>query len=118
MAILFGTDVAHKLNVTEQILSVSYQKEVVVIRLTVIAQNNKEVVLKVEGWVSGDAVDLLAAEGDRQLQQTERLVLDLAGVRFIDDAGIRLLRRWSGERLELRGGSPFVQVLLEAHGLV
>ena len=88
------------------------------IRITVVAQTEEEVVLKVAGWVSGTDVAILEVEGDRYLQQVRRLVLDLKGVRFIDDAGIRLLQRWSGERLVLCGASPFLQSLLEAHGVV
>ena len=58
-----------------------------------------------------------SAEGVRHLQHSQRLVLNLDGTRYIDRAGIDLLRRWSEERLTLRGASPFVQTLLEIHGL-
>ena len=88
------------------------------VRLTVISQTKEEAVLKVEGWVSGADAALLEEEGTRLLGESERLVLDLEGVRFIDREGIALLRRWSGERLELRGASPFVRTVLEEEGLV
>lgn len=88
------------------------------LRITVVEQSREEVVLKIEGWVSGEEVDLLEQEGARYLQQAERLVLDLRGVRYIDEAGMALLQRWSGERVVLRDGSPFVRTLLEAYGLV
>ena len=87
------------------------------VRLTVISQTKEEAVLKVEGWVSGENVALLEEEGTHLLQETGRLVLDLDGVRFIDREGIALLKRWSGKRLELRGGSLFVRTLLTEHGL-
>ena len=87
------------------------------LRITVVSQTREEVVLKIEGWVSGEDVDLLDQEGTRCMEESERLVLDLADVRFIDDAGIALLQRWSGERLMLRGASPFLRVLLSTHGL-
>ena len=87
------------------------------LRLTVISQTKEEAVLKVEGWVSGADVALLKEEGTRLLRETERLVLDLDGVQFIDREGIALLKRWSGKRLELRGGSLFIRGLLEEHGL-
>ena len=87
------------------------------VRLTVISQTKEEVVLKVEGWVSGENVALVEEEGTRLLQEAERLVLDLKGVKFIDREGIALLKRWSGDRLVLRGPSPFVCTLLEQHGL-
>ena len=93
------------------------QKEVRMLRLTIRSCSPEEVVLQVDGWVSGRDVDILQQEGMRLLGEAERLVLDLKGVRFIDDAGIALLQRWSRERLVLRDGSWFVQMLLEKHGL-
>lgn len=87
------------------------------LRLTVTSQSAKEGVLVVDGWVAGKEVALLEQEGTRLLQEAERLVLELRDVRFIDRAGIELLQRWTGERLVLRGGSPFVRMLLEKHGL-
>ena len=88
------------------------------VRLTVISQSEEETTLKVEGWVSGADVALLEEEGTRLLQQSERLTLDLKGVRFIDREGISLLRRWSGKRLVLREPSPFLRTRLAEHGLV
>ena len=87
------------------------------VRLTIISQTREEVVLKVEGRVSGEDVALLEEEGTRLLGETERLVLDLKGVKFIDEAGVDLLRRWKGDELVLRGASPFVRTVLERRGL-
>jgi len=87
------------------------------VRLTVISQTREEAALKVEGWVSGTDVGLLEEEGTRLLGESERLVLDLRGVRFIDREGLALLQRWSGERLVLRGASPFVHTRLAKYGL-
>ena len=88
------------------------------LRLTIRSQTPEEVVLAVDGWVSGKNVEILEQEGTRLLQEAKCLVLDLKGVQFIDEVGIALLQRWSGERLVLRGGSWFVRMLLEKHGLV
>ncbi len=88
------------------------------VRLTVRSQTKEVVVLEVDGWVSDGSVALLEEEGARLLQKADRLVLDLKGVRFIDRAGIALLQRWRGERVVLRGGSSFVRMLLEKHGLI
>ena len=88
------------------------------VRLTIRSQTPKEAVLTVDGWVSGEDVEILEEEGTRLLGKTRRLVLDLKGVQFIDREGIALLKRWSGERLALQDGSPFVRLLLETHGLV
>lgn len=88
------------------------------LRLTIRSQTPEEVVLDVAGWVSGADVDILEQEGTRLLGEAKRLVLDLTRVKFIDPKGIALLQRWSGERLDLHGGSLFVRTLLEEHGLV
>jgi hypothetical protein len=87
------------------------------LRLTVKAHSTEEVVMGVDGWVSGEDVHLLAREGAHWLSQTRRLVLDLRDLRGIDPAGIDLLETWSSERLALRNASPFVTALLKAHGL-
>lgn len=93
-------------------------KEKRMVRLTVRSQTPVEAVLQVDGWVAEEYVSLLEAEGERCLQQAKRLVLDLRGVRYLDEECIRLLQRWKGERLVLRGASPFIQVLLETYGLM
>jgi len=73
--------------------------------------------LQVEGWITEEDVGVLDQEGACRMQGAKRLTLDLAGVRFIDTAGIALLKRWSEQGLELCGGSRFVRSLLNAHGL-
>lgn len=88
------------------------------VRLTVISQTRAAAALKVEGWVSEEGVALLEEEGTRLLGESACLVLDLRGVRSIDERGMALLKRWSGDRLVLCGASPFVQVQLAKHGLV
>ena len=88
------------------------------LRLTVLSQSSEEVALKIEGWISEENVGVLAEEAERWLREGVRLVLDLSGVRFIEDAGIGLLHRWHGDRVVLRDATPFVHALLEAHGLV
>ena len=87
------------------------------LRLTVISRSAEEIVLQADGWVAGAYVDLLEREIRRHLQQTEGLVLDLRGVRFIDRAGIDVLREWMGAGLALCGGSLFMRTLLEEYGL-
>ena len=87
------------------------------LRLTVRHQSPEETVLQVDGWVANEEAEVLAAEGRRLLRVSRRLVLELAGVAFIDAAGLALLEELAGPRLVLRDGSPFIQHLLERHGL-
>jgi anti-anti-sigma regulatory factor len=77
----------------------------------------EKAVLKVEGWISGQDVRLLEEEGARCLASSKHLTLDLDGVRFIDKAGMALLKRWSEGGVALKGGSWFVKMLLATHGL-
>lgn len=97
------------------------------IRIDVVAQTQKQVVLKVQGELADDDVELLAGELGRWRQQVEQLVLDLKGVKFIDRQGLALLQQWTrrepirgngeGVRLMLRDGSRFIRHLLEVNGL-
>lgn len=87
------------------------------LRLTILSQTPEEVVLALDGRVAEAEVKVLEQEGSQHLRQVHRLVLDLEGVKYIDRAGIALLQRWAGERLALRGGSPFVRMMLQEHGL-
>jgi anti-anti-sigma factor len=86
-------------------------------RLVVVSSDSEEVVVKLDGWLAGANVDLLQREVVGYLQESSTLVLDLEGVRSIDRSGLRLLQRWAGGRLVLRGGSLFLDTLLRAHGL-
>jgi ABC-type transporter Mla MlaB component len=85
------------------------------LRITTLSQTSEEVVLRVEGWVAEAAVELLEEEGRRWLQQGRRLILDLEGVQFADEAGLELLQHWQREGIALHGGSRFVQALLGLH---
>ena len=87
------------------------------LRVITRALTPQESILAVYGKIAGSEVGLLAEEGQRHLKQTARLVLELDGVQFIDEAGLTLLRRWSGPHLVLRGGAAFVRALLMAEGL-
>ncbi|MEW6753603.1 MAG: STAS domain-containing protein [Candidatus Latescibacterota bacterium] len=87
------------------------------LRISVVAASEAEVVLKVEGSILESEVGLLAQEGARWLRPGRRLVLDLAGTDHIDSAGLALLEAWSAQGLVLHGGSPYVRFLLQRRGL-
>ena len=88
------------------------------LRLTVRSRTPEEAVLQVDGWIAAEQVLLLAQEGTRLLRISCRLLLDLKGVAFIDEAGLALLAQegWE-ERVRLRNGSPFIRELLGQHHL-
>ena len=87
------------------------------LRITCESETAEEVVLRLEGWLTGTDVTLLEREGSDRLRHSERLVLDLTQMKFIDEAGLSLLKTWPGDRMVLRGGSKFVRALMAEHGL-
>ena len=87
------------------------------LRLTPTCPTPGQVVLKVEGWIADQGVQVLAQEVERLLDRCENLVLDLSGVRFIDQEGLALFGRWPRDRVRWGQASGFVEALLGAHGL-
>ena len=73
--------------------------------------------LKLEGWLSGPDVKTLEASGRRAISSGKGLVLDLTGLRYMDQDGIQLLESWAERDLQLIGVSSFFKLLLESNGL-
>ena len=92
------------------------EKVPTLLRITVKEQSAERTVLLIEGDLVGEAVGILAKEGDPLVASTPRLVLDLTGVRSVDTASLRQMRQWSG-RLTLWRPSNFVFLLLRQYGL-
>lgn len=86
------------------------------LRITALREG-QQTALKLEGWVAGDDVDLLAREVLRWGGAGPALSVDLDGVQTIDKSGLDLLQAWAGAGLELRGGSLFIRALLQERGL-
>jgi hypothetical protein len=86
------------------------------LRLTVTAMTAGSVEFKVEGWVAGAGVGILAREGARHLRPGNTLVLNLQGVRFADVEGARLLREWVAAGVVLQSPSSFIRELLREQG--
>jgi anti-anti-sigma regulatory factor len=87
------------------------------LRITPLAQTDEETILRIEGRFTGADVVLVDREIRVRFEQSQRLVLDLQGLKHIDREGLDLLKRWSGETLVLQGCSPFVRTLLDNYGL-
>ncbi len=64
--------------------------------------------LRLEGHVSGPWVAELRGVCERLLTQGQPLTLDLAGVSFLDQDGIILLRGLAARHVALINRSPFV----------
>jgi hypothetical protein len=88
------------------------------LRITLLSQGDGSAKLKIEGRIGGADVALLDQEIRTRLEEVERIVLDLTGLKHIDRQGLETLKKWPGERLAFRGFSPFVRSLLDTHGLL
>lgn len=87
------------------------------LKLAVKVHSPQEVILTATGWITATNVTDLEREMQRWRGQTQRLILELADIRAIDENGLKLLRCWSSPPLELRGNSAFLQALLATEGL-
>ena len=67
------------------------------IRITLLAEDSRETVLEVEGDLVEDSATALEQKSARWAQ-APKLEVDLAGVKFIDEAGIHVLRQRVGDR--------------------
>jgi len=76
------------------------------LRITAAAEQS----LVLEGRLVGEWV----TELQRMLRQRPYLQLDLSQVRFVDAAGVALLRRLQSEGVVLSSPSPFVAELLNS----
>ncbi len=71
------------------------------------------VVLKVEGRLVEQWVNVLATECLGILEQRKQLDLDLAGVSFADDSGVTTLRDLTARGVRIGKMSAFLEELLE-----
>ena len=85
------------------------------LRISIRSQTPAETVLQVEGALAGSDVGVLDRELGHLPCESTRLVLDMTGVKHIDEAGLSLLRRWTGRLGAIRAESPFIKALLAEH---
>lgn len=71
------------------------------------------VMLMVDGRIVGPWVEELRKECKTCLAEGKRLIIDLSGVSFIDEQGIRILNELRKGRVEVRGCSLFLSGLLD-----
>ncbi len=71
-----------------------------------------EVTLKLEGQLLGDWVSVLEKECRNILQEQKELTLEMAGVTYVNQRGVELLRRLAAEKVELANCSPLIENLL------
>ena len=87
------------------------------LRITLVSRDPVEEVYALEGWIVDEETRLLADTCGGVVARGARLVLDLGGVRFIDDGGLVVLSGWAGPKLRLRRASDLVAQLLAGYGM-
>lgn len=73
----------------------------------------EEASLRVEGRIVGDDSAILDRECRSLLASGSTLRLDLSGVRFVDRAGVAVLRALRREGFGIEGCSPLLQEVLD-----
>jgi anti-anti-sigma regulatory factor len=87
------------------------------LRITPIESGNDQVVLRLEGRLSGPWVCELGEACEKALSTGNNLVLNLAEVSFLDGAGIDLLTNVQGRGVKLVDCSMFVNEQLRTANL-
>ena len=82
-------------------------------KVTCVAEDQDSVTLKVEGRIVGPWVGELQKECDQCLAKRGKLILDITGVTFVDDEGIKVLKSKLGDTVQLTGPSLFISELLK-----
>ena len=84
------------------------------LRITHTSSTPNDIVLKAEGQIMAEGVGLLESECRRFLGGSQRVLLDLGEVNYLDRRGVLLLRELTRESLALINCPPLVaQVLIE-----
>jgi len=89
----------------------------VTLRITRKKRSRSRATLVLEGRVATEWADLLERECSDLLRSELAVNLDLAGVTFVDRAGVRTLRRLSRKGVEIRCRPGPVASVLEAEGI-
>lgn len=87
------------------------------LRITKVAEDPGSVILKVEGRVVSDWVQVLEQECLRSLGRNQEVVLDFTDVVFVDGQGISMLKRIKSRAVQIVNTSGLLEDLLrEAAG--
>ena len=90
------------------------------IRIDILSQSPEEAVMRVAGWVQNDRdIELVAQEGQRCLETSKLLVLDLEALHELSDNALPLLKQWQAQgRLQISKHNYRIDDLLQRRGLV
>lgn len=90
------------------------------IRIDILSQSPEEAVMRIAGWVQHDRdIELIAQEGNRYLETSKLLVLDLEALHELSDRALPLLKQWQAQgRLEISKHNYRIDSSLRNSGLV
>ncbi len=83
------------------------------LRITQLAEGDTTVTLKLEGRIVGQWVEELRKECEIRLADQGKIILDLSGVSFADNQGIKTLKAMIGDQVQLRGCSVLLRGLIK-----
>jgi len=89
----------------------------VTLRITRVDGSTSRVTLRLEGRVAAQWAALLERECSDLLRSRDAVSLELAGVSFVDRAGVRALERLSRTGVEIRCRPGAVASVLEGEGI-
>jgi STAS domain-containing protein len=92
------------------------REDVQMLKITTVEEEGRTVRLKLEGKVTAQWAALLDGECQSFLRRGKTVLLDCAGVDFLDEQGIDVLRRLPLDHVTLISAPGFVTELLQTGG--
>jgi anti-anti-sigma regulatory factor len=86
------------------------------LKITETETNGSRVLLKLEGKITAQWAALLGQECRAALRKRRAVELDCAGVDFLDESGVAVLRRLPRKRVTLMNVSGYLTELLQSGG--
>ena len=83
------------------------------LRITEKEEQDKTIILLLEGKVSQDWVKELKSQISSRLDKGNKIILDFAGVSYIDEEAVRMINRFSDQKLSCRNCSLYVRTALK-----
>jgi anti-anti-sigma regulatory factor len=87
-----------------------------VLRITKITENGSPVILKLEGKILADWVNLLERECRSLIDQEKRVRLDFSGVSYMDLSGVEMMRQFPSGKVTIVNAPDFIADLLHRGG--
>lgn len=89
------------------------------LRITETSEDEKTVTLRLDGKMAGTLVaDLEQLCLRHRDEKGKAVVLDFSGVTFIDNKGLRMLKKIKDNRIMIVNYSLFIETLLDLHKLI